>query len=487
MPEDRTTKAVLRKRDEYRRMAPLYKFYQESYEGGEGYISSNNLHPHRFEDEEDFEERKKRAYFYNYSAPIANIYNSFLFRDEAERDFGDLDQDELFQMFLENADKQGNSYLEVVRDDSLHSSINGIYFWLIDKPTQQASTRGDELEGEIFPYIVRINPLDVWDWGVDEFGKLLWIKIREVSSDPEDFVNEDAPIEKFRIWDREKWRLYEIRMEGKDRKAVLVDEAEHPIGEVPVIPVCHYKNKPMVGLSLLSDIAYINRGVFNWCSLLDEILYRQTFSQLTFPEDPANPLGDQVLGSARGVGFPPDARVAPHFISPDPAQAQVFMTQIENGVNEIYRIATLRGAVGVVEQSSGVARSYDFILTNNNLSTKALNVQEAEIKALVIWARWQEISEPNVRVEYPRDFEVEAMREEIAKVIEGGTVIPSRTFNQIQKMNLVKRLLPRLDEETLEKIKAEITASGSQPSAEDGRNLQDQGGQVIRIQTEQNG
>ena len=80
MAEDRLTQAVLRKRAEYRKVEKGYRFFEESYKGGADYINSDNLYIHTFEDGEGFRERKERAYFYNYCAPIVNAYNSFIYK-----------------------------------------------------------------------------------------------------------------------------------------------------------------------------------------------------------------------------------------------------------------------------------------------------------------------------------------------------------------------------------------------------------------------
>ncbi|KAB2833539.1 MAG: hypothetical protein F9K51_03390, partial [Candidatus Dadabacteria bacterium] len=149
---DNLTKSVLRKHPQYQKMAGVYKFFEDSYKGGSDYVGANNLFKHTFEDAEGHKDRKLRAYFYNYCAPIVHAYNSFIYRQKIQRDYGNLANDELFQMFIEDADKQGNSYDEIVRNSSNWASVTGIQFWLIDKPGEKAATKKDELEQELYPY-----------------------------------------------------------------------------------------------------------------------------------------------------------------------------------------------------------------------------------------------------------------------------------------------------------------------------------------------
>ena len=464
MAKDKQTEAVLREHPGYMKLAKEYAFFEESYKGGADYVDSENLFQHSFEDGDGFGKRKLRAYYYNYCAPIVNAYNSFIYRQEIQRDFGGLEGDPLFEQFMDNADKQGNSYETFFPRMSKWASVNGLRFLLVDKPAEVADTKRGEIEASIYPYFVHIDPQNVLDWGLDEFGNLKWIKIKEGSGDPETFQDERDAGERYRIWYADRWELWEVKEVNGEKKAVMTDEGAHPVGEVPVIPVVHVSEEPMRGFSLLNDIAYVNRALFNWCSLLDEILYRQTFSQLVMPEDPANPVGDMTLGTEKGLTFPMNSTHPPEFISPDASQAQVLMAQVEKGVEEIYRLATLRGAIGVEEQSSGVARSYDFMITNNTLSDKAHNMEAVEVRALRFWAKWQGIEDPEVSVQYPTEFEISALADEIQNIISVQTMQISERFEQILKERIVKRMAPRLGKDDMETILAEIKAKVDTPT-----------------------
>lgn len=462
---DNTTEAVLKTHPDYDKRAKEYQFFEEAYKGGREYIEGANLFQHGFEDADSFTNRKMRAYYYNYCAPIVNAYNSFIYRQEIQRDYGDLESDPLFTLFKDNCDKRGTAYTDFFPALSKWASVSGLRFLLVDKPPQVAETKAGEIEGKLYPYFVHIDPQNVLDWGLDAFGNLKWIKIRESEADGDTFDAEGKDIEKYRIWYTDRWELWEIRKEGDEKKAIKTDEGEHPVGEVPVIPVVHISEEPMCGFSLLNDIAYVNRSLYNWCSLLDEILYRQTFSQLIMPEDTNTPIGDKRLGTQFGLGYPKDSNFKPEFISPDASQAQVLITQIEKGVEEIYRLATLRGAIGVEEQSSGVARSYDFMITNNTLSDKAHNMESIETRALRMWAKWQDGAkvDPQVSVQYPLEFEISSLSEEIQNVISAKTLEISDRFEQVLKERLVKRMTPRLSKEDMLKIKQEIEAGPQDP------------------------
>lgn len=457
------TEAVLHKHPDFVRWEKIYKFFEESYTGGHEYISGGHLFKHTFEDNEGHKDRLERAYYYNYCAPVVNTYNSFIYGQDVDRDYGSLADNPLFEMFLKNADKQGNGYEEVCRTGSKWASATGIQFWLIDKPAVPAATRKEEIDNELYPYIVRLSPRCVLDWGLDTYGNPVWIKVKEGAEDRQTFDAKEQKVERYRIWYRDRWELYEVtKSDTGSGKAVKVDEGEHPVGEVPIVPVVHVSECPMSGISLIEDIAYVNRAIYNWCSLLDEILYRQTFSQLVMPEDPKSPISDQALGTARGLGFPPEARHAPHFISPDASQAAVISEQIKDGVEEIYRLASLEGGSGVEKDASGISKAYDFTLTNNTLVSKAINMEDAETRALRIWAKWLEIDDPGVNIAYAREYDIIKLSEELENAIKAKTMNISQTFDKEMKKRVVHRMLPRLADDMKKQIEQEIDSASAE-------------------------
>lgn len=470
---DKLTDAVLHKHPDYVQAEKIYAFFEQSYTGGREYMEGgkNNLFKHTFEDEQGHKDRLERAYYYNYCAPIVNTYNSFIYGQEVQRDYGTLAENALFQMFLKNADKQGNGYEEVCRTASKWASVTGIQYWLIDKPAESGNTLKDEIDKELYPYIIRLSPRSVLDWGLDHYGNPLWIKVKEDAEDRETFTEKAKKVERYRIWYRDHWELYEVELSsGGGSRAIKADEGEHPVGEVPIVPVVHVSEQPMSGLSLIEDIAYVNRAIYNWCSLLDEILYRQTFSQLVMPEDPKSPISDQALGTARGLGFPPEARHAPHFISPDASQATVISEQIKDGVEEIYRLASLEGGSGVEKDASGISKAYDFTLTNNTLVSKAINMEDAETRALRIWAKWEGINEPNISVAYEREYDIIRLADELANAIQAKTMKISPTFDKELKKRIANRMIPRLPDKVKKQIEQEIdSASAETPSRFDNQ------------------
>ena len=83
--------------EELKKKNPLYTanieewlFYRRSYFGGKQYRDGNYLLRHPFESEENYKRRKTIAYFYNYCAPIIDIYIAYLTKNQPIRTYGEL-------------------------------------------------------------------------------------------------------------------------------------------------------------------------------------------------------------------------------------------------------------------------------------------------------------------------------------------------------------------------------------------------------------
>ena len=114
------------------------------------------------------------------------------------------------------------------------------------------------------------------------------------------------------------------------------------------------------------------------------MIYDQTFSQLAMPTDaivlnsPTRAEGTDgidliatgrqetrarilEMGTKRVFLFNGQTNHPPRYISPDAAQADVIRHATNDQIEEIYRIAGLRGEIGrEVRTQSGVSKAYDF-------------------------------------------------------------------------------------------------------------------------------
>lgn len=443
----------------YTQYLPKWDFYLESVKGGEDYTKNeNNLFTHRLESSaEDYTQRKNRAYFLNYCAAIPIIYADYIFKEKVTRP-----ADEALLGFRTDVDGRGTSIIAFMRKVSILSSILGHIHIVIDMPIIEDTkgvTQRDVKEKDIKPRATIIYPQSLKDWSVDSNGDLNWVLIqRDYYEDTDPLIEREKKTE-YKIISREMWEVY-------DKEGVLLDSGPNELGEVFLI-TCYNKDidLDLIGESQLSDIAYINRAIFNWCSDIDEMIERQTFSQLICPDDgtlsesdeKTNPL--KKLGTSSMFTFPADTGHPPAFISPDTSQIKVIWEMIGEHVKEIWRLAGLRSwDEGIsMSQRSGVSMQFSFLDVNSALAAKSSSLEIVENKINQLCYRWlgKESEEP-AAVNYPSSFDVLSLTESIQTTFE----VVERNFSTRMNKELLKQLankaLPVLPEDIKMEIEKEI-------------------------------
>ena len=421
------------------------------YRGGRAFLSAENLFSHRLENAEDHGRRLRRAYYLNYCQPVVDTYTAYLFRQPPEvlpaGPVADL---------LADADRMGNGLIALMKRAATLSSIFGFVLLGVDRPRTEGEykTRAEELAAGVNDYLVLVCPPDVLNWACGPDGKLQWVLLRERETDPvlKGTQIDAEPRETLRLWTADKW--LDLTPEGE-----VQAEGGNPFGRVPFTAVKHRDVEPgIVGESLLVNIAYVNREIFNLTSMLQEILARQTFSQLV-AEGSAEEYGEagdiKKLGTS-SIFLYPEGRQAPQYISPDAGQANLLIEQIDRMIDEVYRLASLtRGSVREADAQSGISKAYDFLDTNQALSDKAGNLATGFETALnLARPEWQG------KIRFPRDFGVEDAAE-LATITERvlGLGVGEK-FRQQLLAKLARNLLQELPEPERRKVEQEATASG---------------------------
>jgi hypothetical protein len=180
---------------------------------------------------------------------------------------------------------------------------------------------------------------------------------------------------------------------------------------VPIFPGDHLDSEELYkSLGLIDDVAYLDRAVANYLSNLDVIIQDQTFSQLAIPfqgllpsENSVDPNDDgssdeqnhiQQMGTKRVFAYNAEGGAAPEFVSPDVKQAALIMQAVTKIVGEIYHSIGMAGertkednAAGI-DNSSGVAKAYDFEKLNAMLAAKARSLQHIEKNLFRLVKAW---------------------------------------------------------------------------------------------------
>jgi hypothetical protein len=344
----------------------------------------------------------------------------------------------------------------------------------------QILTKADEKENEIGVYAYVVKPQYVLDMSYDEFGELNWILIYEPQRDDSDPFNYTGNIINcYRLWTREKWfkiqRLEPSNYSNQPNTSnslsdndLDIEEGVHNLGFVPVFKVDNVPSDDLYSSnSMLSDIAHLDRAIANYLSNLDAIIQDQTFSQLAMPSSGMMPGEDGYqsiisMGTKRVFTYDGESGEKPFYLSPDPKQASVILAVINKIISEIYNTVGLAGertkednAAGI-DNSSGVAKAYDFERINTLLTSKASVLQDTENKLVKFVAKWYGEDIDVDYVKYPIDFDIRSLYDEFEVATQLGLIQATPTMRKKQMEIVVEKLFPAIKADIKKKMLDEI-------------------------------
>jgi len=425
-------------------------FYIRSYLGGTLYKNADYLLQHPFESAANYRRRKEIAYYYNYCGPIVDIFVSHLFRRSAKRDYGDLAMDPLFQSFLGDADHEGSNFTQFMRDAQRFASVYGRVSILVDSPENYAATRAEAISGDIRPYVSLITPENMLDWSFTRLpsGKpvLERVKIKEGR-------------DRYRIWTRELWELWEVEKESGE--VSLRGFGEHNLGVVPVVTLYNKRSGVrMVGSSDLQDIADINKNIYYLCSDAKEIIENTAFPMLAMPYGKSGGEEEREIGPRNILQYDPsEPNAKPYWLEPPHSSLTEIREWVRQDIGEIHRIAKLGGVKTGEDFSrmrSGIAIELEYQQLYAALSEKADNIEQAESQVLDLWARWSGSSFEGL-IDYPDDFSVKDMARDLDNAIKAqSAVVDSVTFRKELQKKIASTILPKVDEALKSRIMGEI-------------------------------
>jgi hypothetical protein len=445
---------------DYDNLIDEWRFYIRSYFGGRAYKDGNYLLQHPFESRTNYERRKETSYYYNYCGPIVDIFVSHLFRRPAKRDYGSLATDPLFEAFFWDADLEGSTWPQFMRDAQRFASIYGRVSIIVDRPSVGTRTKAQARLYDIRPYVSLVTPENLVNWSFTRLasGKpvLDMVKIKEGS-------------DIYRIWTPQGWELWQAVEDGVE----LLDSGEHGLGVVPVVNLFNKRScERMTGLSDIQDIADINKNIYYLCSDAKEIIENTAFPMLAMPYEKGGGEETKELGPRNILQFDPaEPNSKPYWLEAPHSSLSEIREWVKQDITEIHRIAKMGGVKATEDFSqarSGVAIELEYQQLHAVLAEKADNIEQAETQVLDLWARWEGKEFDGV-IDYPDDFSVRDLTRDIENALKAQEAkIESATFGrELQKM-LANAVLPKLDEEVKRQVEMEIEVAHSPDTRQEG-------------------
>ena len=383
---------------DYKENVNLWEYYIRSYNGGYDYMVGQYLNRYNLELDNEFNQRLANTPCDNHCKNIIQIYSSFLFRVKASRNFGSMADESSLESFLKDADLDGNSFNNVIKQAQNYSSIYGHCFMILDKPKVTTNTKAEELEQDIRPYLSIITPENVLDWNFKREinGKyyLDYLKIREeVDRNGGTYM---------RLWYPD--RVDTVYMKDDRTEPTLIDTADNLIGKIPAVILYNSKShKRGIGQSDLTDIADLQKSIYNEFSEIEQLIRLTNHPSLV-----KTPSVNASAGAGAVIEMPDELEpnLKPYLLQPSGQNLQAIMESINNKVDSINRIAHT-GAVRTQKTgiTSGVALQTEFELLNARLSEKADNLEIAEEQLFRLYALFQN-AQFDGEINYPDTFNI---------------------------------------------------------------------------------
>lgn len=385
----------------------VWKYLLESYVGGEEYRSAGHLTRYQLETQKEYSARLQATPLENHCQSVISVYNSFLFREEPDRDFGNNTQSFELEMFLRDADLDGRSLNAFMKDVSTWSSVFGNCWIVVSKPNVGAVTVADEQAQGVRPYVSLLTPMVVldWTWSRAPSGRyeLTYFKYLED-------VNGD--VRTVKEWRKDTITTTTVNIKNPEILEQIIEV--NGLGKIPA--VCAYNGRSTVrgiGISDITDIADQQRFIYNATSEVEASIRMNTHPSLVTTAETVIGTG---AGSIIQMESNLDPGLKPYLLEFNGASVDSIYQAIKHAIDSIDKMANT-GAVRATESRtlSGVAMETEFALLNARLSEKADNLELAEESMWQLWFEYQG-EQWMGEIEYPGSFNIRDTSKEIEQL-----------------------------------------------------------------------
>lgn len=431
----------------------VWQLINQSYKGGEYYRAGGNLFQYPREETVSYGKRLQRAVYRNHVQPLADRISGFPFIQEVKRKYPKYLED-----FAANT-YRGVPLEEFSRMVSL-SSLLYTCFVLVDSPkydTESTRTEADRIEQGLSPYCVLYDPFKIRNFKHDNRGKLI-----EIFLDDSYLDNEGNTIRKYTKWTPTYSQSFiESKGEIQELPALI-----HNFGVIPGRLVLWKDiDKDCVQDSPFEDIAYMDRLIYGYGSLQDELIYSGTFQALFYPVAGAFGIPKELttgdIGTLTAIPFNGELSQAPFFLGSDIGNVEKVELHIQSLIKDMLTKIGIKE--DVTGNQSGYAKSLDFTDLKSYITAGCNMLESFEEDILYFASLWfgQKPKEGEIDVCYEINFEDDNTLARVESLIKIFDTIPYDSVKKQTAKEIVKESFKDLEKPELNKILKEIDKSKS--------------------------
>lgn len=414
----------------YNRNQAQWEYLLNSYMGGIEYKRAGMLTKYVNETANEYNARLISTHLENHCKSVISTYISFLFREDPDRDLGSMEYDQTIKDFLEDADMDGRSFDNFMKEVAIWSGVFGHCWVMVVKPNVGAVTLGDEIAQGVRPYLTLLTPLTVYDWkwsrNPNGSFELSYLKYAEEANDTIVVMKE---------WTKESITTYEVNHKDKTVKTETVEV--NGLGKIPAVLAYNHRSPVRgIGVSDIADIADAQRFIYNMTSEVEQSVRVNGHPALVKTPDV-----EASAGAGAIIQMPDnmDPGLKPYMLSVSTDINSIF-TAINHATEAIDKMAN----TGSVRSSSpmvmsGVAREQEFALLNAKLSEKGDNLELAEEHIWELVAEYQGYVWDG-EIEYPGSFNIRDTDAEVDRLVKAKQAATDPRVLQLIDHELVEAL-----------------------------------------------
>ncbi len=389
---------------------------RDAYSGGYEYIRKA-LIQHVSEIPVEFEERLRRAYYFNYPRNIAQRITQYALAVDPVRTGAD-------PALIEDWSRSGLRTNEVMRQVSTLLNVYGRAWIFVGSPAFDGVADRERAERErLRPYCVALSPLSVIDWAYGPDRRLIWAKIEELHTYDQNPDEVRRTARRVRLWTREKWLLY-------DPITGSISEGDNPTGVVPLVELIEPDGYGIEANHWFEDVVRISDAILNNESEAQMNVVKQMFGMLvvsdsfargaskfqTRKEEESNSFSAVVARSAALIESVEEKGIS-RFISPTGVETSTIRSENANLKQELFDVVGLAIQSRSREAQTAESKAWDFQNVTQFLTNRADLLEQAELRAWAIMNLWDSsISVPVVT--YNRKFAVRDLEKNIAGLLQ---------------------------------------------------------------------
>lgn len=451
----------------YRKNKALWKRSAQAYSGGSDYIEQA-LIKHLSEIDLEFNERRKRAYYFNYPRKIARLITHYVLSCDPQRQNAETGM-------VEDFSRGGLRANEVMRQFSTMLNVYGSAWMLIEMPRFDGEIDPERKARErLRPYAIAVSPLAVVDWAYGSDGRLQWAIVEEnysASSSPF-----EAPVFRRcrRLWTRNDWTLFEKDLSSG--KIIMREYGEHGLGKVPLVHAVEADGFGMDANHWFEDIVRISDAILNNESEAQMNIVKQMFGLLiisenfvrstrqpqintdSFDDNDSSTKYSHILARSAAIWESTDEKGISRYISPSGTETSHIREENINLKKEMFDIVGMAVQRESPSSQTAESKAWDHQNVKQFLVSRVDILEQAEVKCWEMMHQW----DPTIKVPevvYNREFAIVNLKESIDALLGLNSIAAGSEYRKeisraaVSMLEKIKKIAPEARKTILAEIR----------------------------------